>query len=553
MKKFATIILILTMSFAIILPTAGQNKDDKKSDKLARAEAVSLMRLQRRLARKGIASNDVKALRVFEDKDWKDRAHTHVQQTHNGVPVFGGEAIVHLDTVNEVEAEPTTDTLVPNVNIATDPTLTADYAIAAAKDKYKEKKGCDDCLTDAPKADLWVLRHEGIDYLVYRVQLSRLDGTEDTSEPVYFIDAHTGELVWSYDNLQTQAASGTGDSLYSGMQAINTYRSGSSYYMEDHSRLLGTFDNRNSAKINMMFGSITSFGSTYRFSDADNLWNSATQRAGVDAHYGAAKVYDYFLNVHGRNGIDGAGGPRTVLSINGSTPLISSNVHFGKSFNNAFWTDSKNQMYYGDGDGVQFTSLVTLDICGHEMTHGITSRTAGLTYSGESGALNESLSDVFGAMVELYAEGQETTNTWRIGEDAYTPATAGDALRYMDTPHSAGNYGYTANDDPDHYSERYTGTGDNGGVHINSGIPNHVFYLVVKGGNHAHIAGPFVTGIGADKAAKIWYKALTTYMTSSTNFAGARTATLNAATSLYGAGSVEYNAVADAWTACGVF
>jgi thermolysin len=210
-------------------------------------------------------------------------------------------------------------------------------------------------------------------------------------------------------------------------------------------------------------------------------------------------------------------------------------------------------MFYGDGDGVSFSPLVTLDICGHEMQHGVTSRTANLTYSGESGALNESWSDVFGAMVELYARGgQETTTTWWIGEDARTPGTAGDALRYMDTPHRAGNYGYTADDDPDHYTERYTGTSDNGGVHINSGIPNHVFYLVAKGGNHAHIPGPFVTGIGADKAAKIWYKALITYMTSSTNFAGARTATLNAATALYGAGSAEYNAVADAWTACGV-
>jgi thermolysin len=256
--------------------------------------------------------------------------------------------------------------------------------------------------------------------------------------------------------------------------------------------------------------------------------------------------------VHGRNGIDGAGGPRTLTSINGTTKFITSIVHFGKSFNNAFWTDSKNQMFYGDGDGTTFTPLVTLDICGHEMQHGITSRTAGLVYSNESGALNESWSDVFGAMVELYAAGQETPTTWWIGEKAYTPNTAGDALRYMDTPHRAGNSGYSADDDPDHYSERYTGTSDSGGVHINSGIPNHVFYLLAKGGPHAHVAGVPVTGIGADKAAKIWYKALTTYMTSSTNFAGARTATLNAANALYGVGSAESVSVAQAWTACGV-
>jgi Zn-dependent metalloprotease len=553
MKRIFALLSAAALCAAVVLPGIVSGQRANRADKLARAEAVSKLRLQKRLAAKGIAANDVKTLRVFEDSDRADRVHTHVQQTINGVPVFGGEAIVHLDAVNEVEARPTTDNLIAGVDVNTTPNLTAAQAVAAAKGKYKEKKGCDDCFTDPPRADLWVLRHEGVDYLVYRVQLSRLDGTENTSEPVYFIDAHSGSLVWSYDNLKTQAASGTGSSLYSGTQSINTYQSGSSYYMEDVSRAIGTFDNRNSAKINTAMGWITSFGSTYRFSDADNIWNTSTQRAGVDAHFGASKVYDYYLNVLGRNGIDGAGGPRTITSVNGTTALISSNVHFGKSYNNAFWTDSKNQMFYGDGDGSNFTPLVTLDICGHEMTHGVTSRTANLTYSGESGALNESMSDVFGVMVELYARGgQETPATWWIGEDAYTPATAGDALRYMDTPHRAGNYGYTANDDPDYYTERYTGTSDNGGVHINSGISNHAFYLVAKGGTHAHVPGPFVVGIGADKAGRIWYKALTTYMTSSTNFAGARAATLNAAADLYGAGSVEYLSVADAWTACGV-
>ncbi len=554
MKKFLALLFVIALGASMILPGLVHGQKLSKSEKLARAEAASLRRLQKKLAGKGIAANDVKTLRVFEDKDKADRVHTHVQQTHNGVPVFGGQAIVHLNSADETESLAATDNLVEGIAVNTTPNLTAAAAVAAAKGKYKEKKGCDECLTETPKSDLWVLRHEGVDHLVYRVQLARLDGTENTSEPVYFIDAHTGALVWSYDNLQTQSATGSGSSLYSGTQSINTFRSGANYYMEDHARSLGTFDNRNTAKINMTFGTITSYGSIYHYTDADNVWNTSTQRAGVDAHFGAAKVYDYFLNVHGRTGIDGSGGPRTIYSINGTTTLISSIVHFGKSYNNAFWSSSRNQMFYGDGNGTSFSPLVTLDICGHEMQHGITSRTAGLVYQGESGALNESWSDVFGAMVELYARGGvETTNTWRIGEDAYTPATAGDALRYMDTPHSAGNAGYTANDDPDHYSERYTGTGDSGGVHINSGIANHVFYLVAKGGSHAHIPGPFVTGIGTDKGAKIWYKAITTYMTSSTNFAGARAATLNAATDLYGAGSTEYNSVANAWAACGVF
>ncbi|HEX8747945.1 MAG TPA: M4 family metallopeptidase, partial [Pyrinomonadaceae bacterium] len=519
MKRFMVLLLTAALAAAVLLPLLANAQRGNKADKLARAEAVSKMRIQNRLARKGIPANDVKTLRVFEDKDKANRAHTHFQQTYNGVPVFGGQAIVHLDTATEVEVVPATDNLIENVDVSTTPNLTAEEAIGAAKGRYKEKKGCDDCFTDPPKADLWILRHEGADYLVYRVQLSRLDGTENTSEPVYFINAHSGELVWSYDNLQTQSATGSGSSLYSGTQSMTTYLSAGNYYMEDVNRGIGTFDNRNTAKVNSFTGMISNWGSVYRFSDTDNIWNTSTQRAGVDAHFGASKVYDYYLNVHGRNGIDGQGGPRTIASVNGTTGLISSIVHFGKSYNNAFWTDSKNQMFYGDGDGTAWGPIVTLDICGHEMQHGVTSRTAGLVYSGESGALNESWSDVFGVMVELYARGGETAGTWRIGEDARTPATAGDAERWMDIPHNGMNYGYTSNDQPDYYTERYTGTSDNGGVHINSGISNHVFYLVAKGGTHAHVPGPLVTGIGADKAAKIWYRAITTSMTSSTNFA----------------------------------
>jgi Zn-dependent metalloprotease len=159
---------------------------------------------------------------------------------------------------------------------------------------------------------------------------------------------------------------------------------------------------------------------------------------------------------------------------------------------------------------------------------------------------------VFGALVELYADGGVVSgNTWKIGEDAYTPSISGDALRYMDNPHLAGNGGYTSNDDPDHYSERYTGTGDSGGVHINSGIGNHAFYLAAAGGTH-HLSGVTVTGIGPSDAGKIWYRALTVYMTSGTNFAGARTAMLNSAADLFGTSSQQYQTVRTAWCAVGV-
>lgn len=462
-------------------------------------------------------TNKFETKRVFLDE--QGLSHLHVQQTFEGIPIFGAEAIVHLDQNDVVSAF--TDNLQSDVRVInTIPSLDSEAAAKLAIQSY----GCDDCLTAAPAVDLWILPQGKRDYLVYRVRLDREDGSEETAMPIIFIDAQTGKTIWQYDNLQT--ATGSGSSLYSGTVSIATYQ-GSSYYMEDIGRKVGTFDSRNSSS------------SVYRFSDADNVWNSTSQRAGVDAHYGAEKVYDYYLNTHGRRGIDGAGGPGYYTSADGATRLISSKVHYSSSYNNAFWNGSF--MTYGDGDGSTFTPLVTLDICGHEMTHGVTERTAALNYSNESGALNEGVSDIFGAMVERYTEG-ENANTWKIGEDAYTPGTTGDALRYMDNP--------TRGNQPDYYPNRYIGTADNGGVHTNSGIANYAFYLLAKGGTTSR--GTSMTGIGADAAAQIWYKALTTYMTSGTNFKGARTATINAANSIYGAGSAESNAVGQSWTLVGV-
>jgi Zn-dependent metalloprotease len=534
MKKFLFFLAIgiaLTLALFTAAPprTASAQRGDRatgRDNRLEHARAVSFDILARRVHEHGIADvSELKTKRVVADDEQK--IHTHVQQTHRGVPVFGGEAIVHLNPDDSLFA--LTENFVDFVRVDTRPDRTPEEAEGAALDTF----GCRDCLTAAPATDLQILRHEGNDYLTYRVQLRREDGTDATAMPVYFVDAHTGNVVWSYDNLQTA----TGSSLYSGSVTISTYyrSSAATYYMEDIGRKIGTFDNRNTTS------------STYRFADANDIWDSSSQRAGVDAHYGAAKFYDYFYNTHGRRGIDGNGGPAYYTSADGVTGLISSKVHYGSGYNNAFWNGS--YMTYGDGDGVNFSPLVTLDICGHEMQHGITERTANLTYSGESGALNESWSDVFGAMTERYARG-ESSNTWLIGEQSYTPGTSGDALRYMSNPHQASNSGYTADDDPDHYSERYTGTGDNGGVHINSGIANKAFYLLAVGGTHHR--GGSMTGIGSAAAARIWYRALTSYMTSSTNFKGARTATLNAAAALYGSGSTNYNAVANAWSLCGV-
>jgi Zn-dependent metalloprotease len=502
---------------------------------LAQARSIGLARLRTVASRKRIdRPDDLVVSRT--DVDRQARAHTRVQQFHRGVPVFGGEAIAHLNPDGGIFAE--TDDLVSGLAVDTTPRVTQANAIAIAVADY----GCSTCLTAQPAADLWILRDGfGADHLAFRVQLTRFDGTSQTALPVRFVDAHSGAVVLAYDNLQT----GSGASLYSGTVTIGTSLSNGQYFMENLVRRVGTFDIHNATTFSGIFDP---------FVDDDDVWDAPLSSAGVDAHFGAERFLEYLQSVHGRNGIDGLGGPNVDPAQTGPGGLIASIVHFGSGYNNAFWHPTLFRMYYGDGDGVEFSPLVSLDIAGHEMMHGVTQFTAGLIFNGESGAVNESWSDVFGAMLERHVRG-ENADTWLIAEQPITPGTAGDALRYMDNPHLATNVrcgggGCTADDDPDHYSERYTGPEDNGGVHINSGIANKAFHLLAKGGSH-HLGGS-MTGIGADQAARIWFTALTSYMTSSTNFAGARSATMMAAAAIYGSGSPQEQAVSSAWCLVGV-
>ncbi len=505
-----------------------------KSDELEIAKQKSLDILRENSLSRVIGNPDEFKVKRVEIDDLK-MAHTHFVQMTGGVPVWEGEAIVHLKSDGELSL--ITDDLKESVFVNTTPNYTPEQILDYAKRLNRGSR----FITEEPIVELYVYRGETRDHLVYRVEMARLDGTEFTSAPVRFIDAHTLETVFEYDNLQT----GSGNSLYSGTVNIGTSSTGGTFYMEDTGRRLGTFNMNNTGNTSTGTG-----GTQSRYTDADDNWTATNARAGVDAHYGAEKTYDYYSTVHGRNGINGSQGPGTTsAAANSGISLVSSRVHFGSNYNNAFWY--QNKMSYGDGNGTTFSPLTTLDIAGHEMTHGVTQFSANLTYAKESGALNESMSDIMGAMVELYARGGSPNgDTWKIGEQAYTPGTAGDALRYMDNPGAAG--------DPDHYSVRDypdpctpSQFNDNCGVHTNSGISNKAFHLLVAGGTHPR-SSIAVAGIGQTDAARIFYRALTVYMTASTNFAGARTATLNAATNLFGASSTQYNSTAQAWCSVGV-
>ncbi len=536
MKKILGITALFVLAASVIFIFIGNTAQAGKNifengtqDELERAKTISLDILRGQSSQRAIGNVDEFQVSKVEIDELR-MAHTKVRQTYGGVPVWEGEAIVHLKSDGSLST--ITDNLKENIAVvSTQPSFSQKAAInhAVRQDASRAK------MTDNPTVELFIYRGEVQDHLVYRVEIPRIDGSDETSAPVIFIDAQTGVKVFEYNNLKT----GTGSSLYSGTVNISTTTSAGTFYMEDTTRRMGTFN------MNSTGNETTGTGGTQsRFTDTDDNWNTTIQRAGVDAHYGAAQTFDYYQIVHGRNGINGNYGPGTTTSAVGGIAMVVSRVHFGTSgaYNNAFWYN--NQMSYGDGNGSTFSPLTTIDVAGHEMTHGVTEYTANLTYANESGALNEATSDIFGAMVELRADGGTVTaDTWKIGEDCYTPGTPGDALRSMSSPFTYG--------DPDHYSIRYTGTADSGGVHTNSGIANHAFFLMAAGGTN-RVSSIAVTGIGASASERIWYRALTTYMTASTNFAGARTATLNAATDLFGATSTQYTGVATAWCAVGV-
>ena len=468
-------------------------------------------------------ASGVEGLRTLSvERDALGLVHTKVQQLVGNVPVWGGEAIVHADIGRGTAS--VTDGFIPNVHVSVVAALDA----ADAAERAIIRAGMDwSSLSADPVSELWVLRYEGIDRLTWKVQLHSVRGGPADSAPVVFVDAHSGEPVWQYENLQSATCSGTTN--YYGTVSLDCYTDGVDYYLENTTDVLGTYTWDNTTS------------SLYYVSSTSTTFPAATEVDinAVEGQFVAEAVDDYYSVNHGRNGLDGSGGPSYVTSH--GFDFITSTTSYSSNYVNAFWDPTNLYITYGDGDGVNATSLTTLDIGGHEMTHGVTQYEANLTYSGEPGHLNESMSDVFGAMVERSLLG-ESTHTWLIGEQAWTPSVSGDALRYMNDPADDGaSY--------DYYSASLAGVD----VHYGSGVGNLAFYLLSEGGTHPRgKSTTVVTAIGADDAADIWYLALSSYMTSGTDYAGARTATQSAASAIFGASSTQLTEVGDAWAAVGV-
>ncbi len=488
------------------------------------------------------ADRELKQKRGFTDK--LGQTHVRFDQYVDGVRVFEGEAISHVDKKGRVTV---TNSLRKDLKVNTTPAISDATAVSVAMSRMNAVGGY-----DRPSASLVVLpagERSTATRLTWHVRAFIENDATEPAQYDFFVDAHTGEIAFSFDSLETgKPASGggstavvpataTGRTMWLGDVTLNVnHPTSTTWTMQDTGRGVGTATsglgnytldmNKRSSGGTIVSRSTASFGDGSRN-------NTDTATAAADAHYGMQKTWDYFKLVLGRNGIDG----------NGSKTY--SRVHYGRNYENAFWSDSCFCMTYGDGAST-FYPLVSIDVAGHEMTHGVTSRTAGLTYSGESGGLNESTSDIFGTAVEFYTGSANDTPDFWIGERIWRSNwSTGSylqtkALRYMDDPAKDGR-------SPACWSSSL-GSLD---VHYSSGPANHMFYLLANGGS-SKCNSNNVGGIGLDKAAKIWFRALDVYMTSSTNFAQARTAALNAASDLYGASSAERAAVAAAFSGINV-
>lgn len=345
-------------------------------------------------------------------------------------------------------------------------------------------------------------------------------------EPLYkanvVVDANSGQILSEENLICNVDVPGLAQTKFSGTQSITCDQTGAVYSLRESQRGNGI------ETYNLNYG--TNYGAATNFTNASATWTGTGADQGArDAHWGAEKTYDYFWNQHNRNSID-----------NNGFKLLSY-VHYNTNYANAFWDGTR--MTYGDGNGTSTFIFTTLDICGHEITHGLTSNSSNLIYNGESGALNESYSDIFGTLIENY--GRPGNWNWKVGEDM---TASGNGIRNMQNPAQFS--------DPDTYGGQfwYTGTADNGGVHTNSGVSNFWFYLLSTGGSSTNdLAQAYnVSALGLNQAAQIAFRALTVYYTPNTNYANARLLTIQAAKDLFGNCSNQVIQTTNAWHAVGV-
>ncbi|MFI8320273.1 M4 family metallopeptidase [Streptomyces sp. NPDC085529] len=455
--------------------------------------------------------------------------HARYDRTYSGLPVIGGDLVVHLGEEGEIIGSDFAHRGAIRV-AGTRPRLTAADASAAA---VKHARHVRNAKAGGKDSTLVVYAVGKLPVLAYRSTVTGAGETGPASREAVIVDATSGVPLDQYE--LHQPVTGTGNGVTVGQVSLETTQTGSGYTLTDaaHGGTI-VYDAYNSPQSNPK-------QNARPFSRTTNSWGNGTtssrESAAVDASYGLAKTWDYFKDSFNRSGIrnDGKGAPAYV--------------HVDNGLLNAFYDDDCFCMFFGDGSSQNSnTPLATLDVASHEMSHGVTAATADLTYSGESGGLNEATSDIFGTMVEFSAGNAGDPGDYYIGEKLNMPAGY---MRRMDNPAADGTS-----------LSCWTSSAGSADVHHSSGIGNHFFYLVAEGTGAKTIGGRPHTGttcnndtfggIGKEKAAAVWYRALSTYMTSTTHYAGARTATLQAAADLYGTNSQERYLVSKAWAAVSV-
>ncbi|MFZ3578366.1 M4 family metallopeptidase [Virgibacillus sp. DJP39] len=459
----------------------------------------------------GINPNkDLIFIKVMQDD--LGMSHYTFQPAVEGIPVANARVIVHTDQNGEVTSVNGNFHNDAPAHLKQQRKINKKDAIGSAwnhievnreeadKKVKSLKGGTFHTLTE--NSDLVVYHNEGTYSLAYHIELQFAEPYPANWQ--VYVNAESGEILQAINLVNEATGRGTG--VLGDTKYLNTYFTNSNYYLFDITKpmngVIETFDN---------YGGQSLPG--YYVTDSGNTFYSERQKAAVDAHYYAGQVFDYYYDTFGRVSYDNQGSS------------IRSTVHYGNNYNNAAWTG--NQMIYGDGDGSTFTYLSGAnDVVAHELTHAVTDTTAGLVYQSQSGALNESFSDVFGFFVD--------SEDWLMGEDVYTPYRSGDALRSMSNPN--------AYNQPDHMNEYQdlpvTKEGDWGGVHTNSGIPNKAAYYTIN-------------NLGISVAENVYYRALTVYLTPDSDFSYARAALEQSATDLYGSSTA--NAVSQAWNNVGVY
>ncbi|MFD7259540.1 M4 family metallopeptidase [Streptomyces sp. NPDC059874] len=471
----------------------------------------------------GLGSGEQLVVReVVQDAD--GTTHTMYERTYNGLPVLGGDLTVHAKNgvTKSVTKATNHEIKVADTNATVTPAAAESQAVSAAgAEGSKELKA-----TKSARKVIWAAK--GTPVLAFETVVGGLQHDGTPNELHVITDAKTGAKITEWQAIET----GTGNTMYSGQVTLGTTQSGSTWNLTDAARGGHKTYNLNRG----------TSGTGTLFSGPDDIWGNGLpanlETAGADAHYGAAVTWDYYKNVHGRNG----------LRNDGVAPY--SRVHYGNNYVNAFWSDQCFCMTYGDGDG-NVKPLTSTDVAAHEMTHGLTSVTGNMNYSGEPGGLNEATSDIMAAAVEFYANNPQDVGDYLVGEKIDIRGN-GTPLRYMDKPSKDGSS----------KDAWYSGIGSID-VHYSSGPANHWYYLASEGSGAKVVNGVSydsptsdglpVTAIGRDAASKIWFRALTTGLfRSTTDYAAARVATLQAAADLYGAGSATYNNAANAWAAINV-